>query len=120
MNSLGLSLYSATGVRLATYTTIASQTFAAFPGVGNAGFGFALDGTQAAAANAILAANPLLRIGTEANATNAQGGPETIQLTTVTNTSAVPEPGTVTMLSSGLLLISIAFLRKRTASRLAS
>ena len=76
LSSLGLSLYSTTGVRLATFTTTTPFTAAAFPGVGNAGFGFALDAAQAAQANAILASNPLLRIGTEATATNANAGPD--------------------------------------------
>jgi hypothetical protein len=113
LNNLGLTLYSSTGTVLATYTTTSSMTFSAFPGVGNAGFGFALDTTQAALANALLAANPLLRIGTEANASAAQSGPETIQLTTVTSTAAVPEPGTITLLTSGLVLIGLSALRKR-------
>jgi len=113
LNSLGLSLYSSTGTRLATFTTTTSMDFAAFPGVGNAGFGFALDAAQASAANALLAANPLLQIGTEANVSNAQGGAETIQLTTVTNTGlAVPEPGSLSLLSMGLLLVGIS-VRKR-------
>lgn len=116
LSSLGLSLYATDGTRLATFTSTAPMTFLAFPGVGNAGFGFVLDSTQAAQANAFLAANPLLRIGTEATATNAQGGPETIQLTTVAGPSAVPEPGTVTMLTSGLLLIGLSALRRRSRS----
>jgi hypothetical protein len=112
LNSLGLTLYSANGSILQTFTTTTSMDFAAFPGVGNAGFGFDLDATQAAQANAWLASNPLLRVGTEATASNAQGGLETIQLTTVTGTSVVPEPGTVTLLSLGFLMIGIG-ARKR-------
>ena len=112
LNLLGLSLYSATGTRLATFTTTAASTFDSFPGVGNAGFGFALDAAQAAIANAWLVSNPLLRIGTEANVSGSQGGPETIQLTTVT-TTGVPEPGTVVLLSSGFLFIGLGVWRKR-------
>jgi hypothetical protein len=112
LDMLGLSLYAANGTRLATFTTTAAKTFNAFPGVGNAGFGFALDAAQAATANALLASNPLLRIGTEANVSGASGGPETIQLTTVASTS-VPEPGTVALLGSGLLFIGLGFFRKR-------
>jgi hypothetical protein len=115
LNSLGLSLYSSTGTLLGTFTTTAPSTFAAFPGVGNAGFGFALDSTQAAQANALLASNPQLRIGTSANASNAQGGPETIQLTTVAST--VPEPSAVIMLGSGLLLVGLGAFRRRTQVR---
>ncbi len=119
LNSLGLSLYSTTGVRLATFTTTGGPIdYLALPGTGNAGFGFALDATQAAAANALLASNPLLEIGTEANVSNAQGGPETIQLTTVTSTGligTVSEPGTVTLLSLGFLLLGFS-ARKRLRS----
>jgi hypothetical protein len=119
LNSLGLTLYSATGTALKTFTTTGPNSFAAFPGIGNAGFGFALDATQAAQANALLASNPLLEIGTDANVSNAQGGPETIQLTTVTSTglsSTVPEPSTTTMLALGLVLIGVS-ARKRLRSQ---
>jgi hypothetical protein len=114
LNSLGLSLYSASGIHLQTFTTTGPNTFTAFPGVGNAGFGFALDEAQAAQANAILAAIPLLRVGTSANASDANAGPETIQLTTVANTGIgggggtgggtggqIPEPSSFILLSLG-------------------
>jgi len=116
LNSLGLSLYSATGVRLATFTTTQAFNFNAFPGTGNAGFGFALDTAQAGTANSILAANPNLRIGVEANASNAQGGAETIQLTTLNTIPrdvAVPEPSTGALLLSGFALIGMATIKKR-------
>lgn len=116
LDVLGLSLYSSTGAILATFTTTAPSPFDAFPGVGNAGFGFALDATQAAQANALLAANPLLRIGTEANVSGAQGGLETIQLTTVTDTG-VPEPSSVVMLASGLLFVGLGVFRRRARIR---
>ena len=112
LNSLGLSLYSSTGTLLKTFTTTAPVSFAAFPGVGNAGEGFALDATQAAQANALLASNPQLRIGTSANVSGSQGGAETIQLTTLAST--VPEPSAVIMLSSGLLLVGFGAFRRRT------
>jgi len=112
LTSLGLSLYSPTGTRLQTFTTTAPITLTDSPGVGNAGFGFVLDPSQADAANALLASNPLLLNGIEATATDAQGGPETIQLTTVTSHN-ISEPGTITLLSSGLLFIAGSALRKR-------
>ena len=110
INLLGLSLYSSTGTRLATYTTTQSYTFNAFPGVGQAGFAFALDSPEAALANALLVSNPNLRIGTEANVSQSSAGPETIQLTTlapgvVQQLEATPEP-----LSLGLLGVSLAGL----------
>ena len=118
LTALGLSLYSATGTRLQTFTAIGlPTTFAALPGIGNAGFGFALDSTQAAQANALLILNPLLRVGTSANVTNSEAGPETIQLTTVTNTGGaggqIPEPSSFILLSSGLALWGGSSLLKR-------
>ena len=117
LNLLGLSLYSSTGALLRTFTTTGPINFAAiFSGVGNAGFGFQLDAAQAAQANAILAANPLLRIGTSATLSGAQGGPETIQLTTIggggTPDTSIPEPSTVVLLSAGMVLIGASKLRK--------
>jgi len=119
LNSLGLSIYSASGVRLQTFTSPSLPlSFTAFPGVGNAGFGFALDATQAAQANAWLVTNPLLRVGTSANAINAQGGPETIQLTTITSTGGgtggeIPEPSTTFLFGSGIALLAGSSLLKR-------
>jgi hypothetical protein len=112
LSQLGLSLYSTSGQLLATYTLPESIDFASFPGVGNSGFSFGLDATQAASANAILLANASgIYLGTEAIATNAQGGPETIFLATVPGTAS-PEPGTIVMLSTGLILLGGKFVRK--------
>lgn len=120
LDLLGLSLYSSTGIRLATFTTTAAFNANAFPGIGNAGFGFGLDATEAAEANALLAANPTLRIGTEANASGANGGPETIQLTTTTLTSSTgqavaPEPFSLGLVGASLLCIG--FFKRRLPGR---
>jgi len=124
LTALGLSLYSSTGTRLITFTAPSLPvTYTALPGVGNAGFAFALDAAEAAQANALLAATTpttRLRIGTEATATGANSGPETIQLTTVTNTGVggggggtVPEPSTLLLVGSGLALALGGVRRRR-------
>jgi len=128
LNSLGLSLYSSTGTRLITFTAPALPiNYASLPGIGNAGYAFALDATEAAQANALLAgttSTTRLRLGTEANVTGASAGPETIQLATVTNTgvgggggSVTPEPGTMVMLGSGLLFAGLYGRKRRSSSQ---
>ena len=115
LSNLTLSLFGTT----TTTFSAASANYAAFPGTGNAGFAYQLDSTQAAQANAFLLANPNLRIGASATATNAQGGLETIQVSTISSvqpggggsgTGAVPEPSTYLLLAGGL--ISFGLLRK--------
>jgi hypothetical protein len=81
------------------------------PGVGNAGFGFELDSTQAANFNAIVAAFPDAYIGAAANALDAHGGPETVSVRAVAGT-VIPEPGTWLLLSSAIPAI-ICFRRRR-------
>jgi len=117
LNLLGLSLYSSTGTRLMTFTTTGPINLIDFPGLGNAGVGFGLDAAQAAQANAFLISNPNLRIGTEANASSANGGPETIQL--VTFTSGVvqqfltPEPFSLGLVAIGFSALGLLKRRHR-------
>lgn len=93
-----------------------SETYSAFPGTGNAGFAYQLDATQAAQANAFLAANPNLRIGASATATDAAGGLETIQVSTISSVQpggggggqgVVPEPSTYLLLAGGLITFGL-------------
>jgi hypothetical protein len=73
------------------------------PGVGNAGFFFGLDATQAATANLILAANPDLYLGLSANASDATGGLETFSFGVAQGElPQVPEPATLALLGAGL------------------
>jgi hypothetical protein len=115
LNNLALTIYNSAGVLQQTHTLASAYVIAdAFPGVGNAGFGFMLDATEGAQANALLTANPgaVFYIGAAANATNATGGLETIFVRTTAATAAVPEPSTIFTLGSGLLLLSLSSLRK--------
>jgi len=111
LNNLALTIYSSAGVLQQTHTLASAYVIAnAFPGVGNAGYGFMLDATEAAQANALLTANPgaVFYIGAAANATNATGGLETIFARTTAATAAIPEPSTLFMLGSGLVLLSLS------------
>ena len=55
LTSLALTIYNSAGVLQQTHTLAAPYVIAdAFPGVGNAGFGFMLDATEAGQANALL------------------------------------------------------------------
>lgn len=125
VNRIGLSLFSSTGTRLATFTSASPDVYSSLPGIGNAGLGYALDATQAAQANAFLTSGAVLYLGTEANASSSCCGPETIQLSTVSSTGGggggggggtTPEPGTWILFGSGLILTARTTLKRRRAS----
>jgi hypothetical protein len=79
--------------------------------VGNAGYAYQLDAIQAGQANSLIAANPLLRIGTTATASLANSGPETVSIATLTPSTSVPDSGlTVAML--GFALVGLAAARR--------
>jgi hypothetical protein len=112
LTNLSLNLFNTTnGSLLGSFSTSAAFNSAAFPGVGNAGFGFQLDATQAAQANSLLALNPNLTIGAAARATGANAGLETISISRINTTqpgnpSSVPEPGaTISLIGLGLLCL---------------
>lgn len=123
LDKLSLNLFSSTGELLGAFSTASPFTADAFPGTGNAGFGFQLDATQAAAANSFLLSNPNLVIGASASASNANSGLETVFISRIDSTqpgdgggvSEIPEPTTAWMLGSGLIGVSM-FLKRR-ASR---
>jgi len=110
LNNLALDFFVNGALTMSFTAPSLPTTYTAFPGVGNAGFGYRLDATQAAVANTYLATHPSLEIGTAATATGANGGPETISLSTISSTQ-VPEPSTYVTLAVGLGVLGI--LRKR-------
>ena len=100
VNDLRLTIYHSDGsIQFSSGALPSAINFAdATGGVGQAGFVFRLDGTQAATAGTIDATD---RIGLSALITNAQGGPETFFVTKAA--TAVPEPTTWLLLGSGLM-----------------
>jgi hypothetical protein len=101
----------------------ASVTFATtFTGIGKEGFVFKLDAAQAAALQTLLngltpATVAALRLGLSASASNAEGGPETFNLATITanvgTLTAAPEPGTFLFVGTALAGLSLAAWRRR-------
>jgi len=113
LDLLALTLFNPiSGMQLATfYTDAAFLIENAFPGVGNAGFGFRLDNAQAQIANMLLVTNPTLFLGVAANASNATGGIDTVSLRVVEggivpSDEFVPEPSTYALV--GIALVSAA------------
>lgn len=116
LNQLVMTLYSPTGTPLFTSGPLggAPINFSATQvGTGNAGFVFGLNPAQTAQAQAAafgganFGANV---IGLSATVTNATGGPETFFVTNVGGQGGlppivgpIPEPGTIALLSTGLL-----------------
>jgi len=112
LDNLALDLFSSSGALLQSFPLTSPQPLEPFPGVGNAGFGFQLNSTEATTANTILASNPGLFIATAATATLANGGQETISLATLA--SPVPEPSEAVTVSAALLLMMFVVGRRRT------
>jgi hypothetical protein len=85
------------------------------PGIGNAGFVFRLDGTQAAAAQAVYA--PDNYIGLLAALSDATGGPETFFIFDINGDGLppgqVPEPGTAMLAGLALLGLGAALRARR-------
>src|SRR5262249_12932014 len=95
-----------------------SQNFpTTFTGIGNEGFVFRLDSAEAAVLQGLFngltpAQVAALRIGLSASATDATGGPETFNLATITTIANAPEPSTLVL--TGTVLILFGYLgRKR-------
>ncbi len=111
LTNLSLNLFNtSTGSLLGSFSTVNPFIATAFPGVGNAGFGFQLDAAQSAQANALLLANPNLTIGAAARATGANAGFETISISRINTIQGGIPPGSVPDQSSTALLLGSALV----------
>ena len=119
LQNLSLNLFSSTGTFLDSFTTTQAYTYDALQGIGNAGFGFQLDATQATEANNLLASNAGgLIIGAAARVSGADAGPETISISRINSTQppvgtpGVPDSG-ITIILLGLSLMAMETVRRR-------
>jgi len=115
LSNLVFVLFSANG-QVGFTSGPTSQIFSSTesePGIGNSGWEFALNPTQAAAAQTAIAAGYDL-FGLSATVTDSTGGPETFYLVNRATTS-VPEPSTLWLLGVGTFLVG-AFRRRLIAN----
>jgi hypothetical protein len=111
LDSLILSIYSDFGGPALFTASLDSPHFfpTTNPGIGNSGFGFALDAAQALSAQAFVSATN--RIGLAATVTSATGGPDTFFVNVLDGSNPVPEPGSVALL--GVAVIGMWAVRRR-------
>lgn len=80
-------------------------------GIGKSGWEFMLDSTQAAQAQVAINAGFDI-LGLSSTISGASGGPETFFLTTGDSPAPAPEPATLLLLGSGLILTGTMMRRK--------
>jgi hypothetical protein len=118
LSDLQLTIFSPTGTVLFNSGSISPIDFAdTFTGTGNAGWVFALDETQAAAAQAAGFSGSFgdNRIGLFASVNNATGGPETFFVASAGGavTPPIPEPETYALMLAGLGVVGFMTSRRR-------
>ena len=110
LDNLVLSIFDPAGAVLFTSDAFTPITFnSTFPGTGNAGFVFALSGSEITAAQSAFGGDfGLNLVGLSASASSAAGGNETFFAVAA---PPVPEPSTYAMMGAGLL--GLAWFRRR-------
>ncbi len=117
LDNLVLVLYNANGqVGFTSGNFTKPMVFASTSfetGIGKSGWKFMLDSTQAAQAQAAINGG-FDMLGLSATISGASGGPETFFLTTpdTATPAPAPEPGSLLLLGSGLVLIGTVIRRK--------
>lgn len=92
----------------------ASQSFSSTksePGIGNSGWEFMLDASQQALAQAAIN-NGFDLLGLSATVTDSFGGPETFFLVNAPGSTVTPEPATLFLLGTAMLLVGTAVRRR--------
>ena len=114
-NSITLNVFSSTGTLLQQHSlavgTVLTQDQS---GVGGSGLVFGLTAPQAAALQALFAAQPNIVLTVGASFTGASGGNDTIQAVRI---QPVPEPMTMLLFGTGLAGVAAKVRRRRKAAK---
>lgn len=117
LNTLVLNAYDAAGNNVFSASLLGGpETLQQLGnGQGHSDYLYALDAEAAARLQAAINANPNLFLGLAASVSNAEGGPESFFIGKREAPAAVPEPGTMILLGTGLAGAAGAARRRRKA-----